>query len=114
MLDTLEQGSRTVSEIAGSVGVDQPRASRLVAEATDRGLVRRNVDPRDARRAVIELTPAGRAFLQSAHSTRRTAVETALAGFSSAEAEQFAGLLDRFVAAWPRDQHPDQNVSSAG
>jgi DNA-binding MarR family transcriptional regulator len=102
MLDSLEAGSRTVSEIAGSVGVDQPRASRLVAEAADRGLVRRSVDPRDARRAVVELTPAGLSFLKSAHRSRRSAVETALQGFSDPERAQFAALLDRFVAAWPR------------
>ncbi|MEO8261484.1 MAG: MarR family winged helix-turn-helix transcriptional regulator [Pseudolysinimonas sp.] len=110
MLDALEDGARTVSDIAGSVGVDQPRASRLVAEAADRGLVRRNVDPADARRAVVELTPAGRTFLRSAHQTRRSAVETALGGFSAEESAQLALLLERFVAAWPRDQ----NDSSAG
>jgi DNA-binding MarR family transcriptional regulator len=67
------------------------------------------VDPRDARRAVVELTSAGREFLHSAHATRRDAVETALAGFSETERQEFAALLDRFVAAWPR-----QNASSDG
>ena len=110
MLDALEAGPRTVSEVAGATGVDQPRASRLVADAAERGLVRRGVDPRDARRAVVELTPGGREFLTAAHASRRSAVETALAGFSATERVQFAGLLDRFVAAWPRDQ----NESSAG
>jgi DNA-binding MarR family transcriptional regulator len=109
MLDALEAGPRTVSEVAAATGVDQPRASRLVADAADRGLVRRGVDPRDARRAVVELTSAGREFLHSAHATRRDAVETALAGFSETERQEFAALLDRFVAAWPR-----QNASSDG
>lgn len=109
MLDALESGPQTVSEVAGSTGVDQPRASRLVADAAEQGLVRRGVDPRDARRAVVELTPAGRTYLRSAHETRRTAVETALAGFTDSERAEFAGLLERFVAAWPR-----QNESSAG
>lgn len=109
MLDALEAGPRTVSEVAAATGVDQPRASRLVADAAERGLVRRSTDPQDARRAVVELTPAGRAFLHSAHASRRDAVETALAGFSSAEREEFALLLDRFVAGWPR-----QNDSSDG
>ena len=105
MLDALESGARTVSELADATGVDQPRASRLVADASERGLLRRGVDPSDARRAVIELTDAGRAHLTDAHQSRRAAVESALAGFSAAETEQFAALLDRFVDAWPRDDN---------
>jgi DNA-binding MarR family transcriptional regulator len=103
MLDALESGARTVSELADATGVDQPRASRLVADAAERGLLRRGVDPNDARRAVIELTDAGRAHLTDAHQTRRAAVESALSGFSADETVQFAALLDRFVGAWPRD-----------
>lgn len=103
LLDALEPGPRTVTDLAEATGVDQPRASRLVAEAADRGLVRRGVDPGDARRAIVELTAAGRAFLSAAHGSRRQAVQTALAGFSPAEAARFAALLERFVAAWPRE-----------
>ena len=103
LLDALESGARTVSELADATGVDQPRASRLVADAAERGLLRRGVDPRDARRAVIELTDAGRAHLVDAHQTRRSAVESALGGFSAEETARFAELLDRFVEAWPRE-----------
>ena len=111
MLDALESGARTVSELADATGVDQPRASRLVADAAERGLLRRGVDPTDARRAVIELTDAGRAHLTDAHQTRRAAVESALSGFSADETAQFAALLDRFVDAWPRDDdEADQRV----
>lgn len=102
MLDALEQGPRTISDLAQSVGVDQPRASRLVAEAVDHGFVRRGVDPSDARRALIELTEAGRARLASAHSSRRDAVATALDGFTADETAEFARLLSRFVEGWPR------------
>jgi DNA-binding MarR family transcriptional regulator len=102
MLDALEPGPSTISELAAAVGVDQPRASRLVAEAVDRGLVRRGIDPADARRAIVELTTSGRQFLQSAHETRRGAVEQATARFTADETAQFATLLARFVDAWPR------------
>ncbi len=108
LLDALEAGARTVSELADATGVDQPRASRLVADAAERGLLRRGVDPQDARRAVIELTPAGRDHLADAHQTRREAVESALAAFSIEETAQFADLLDRFVAAWPREGSDEQ------
>jgi DNA-binding MarR family transcriptional regulator len=91
-----------ISEIAEAISVDQPRASRLVNEAAERGIVTRRADERDARRSVVELTDAGRAMLESARSTRRSAVTEALAGFTPDEMANFAQLLSRFVAAWPR------------
>jgi len=90
-----------ISEVADAVGVDQPRASRLVNEAAERGMVTRAVDERDARRSVITLTPAGRALLESAQANRRNAVTQALAGFTAAETATLAGLLTRFVAGLP-------------
>ncbi|MBX9719602.1 MAG: MarR family transcriptional regulator, partial [Microbacteriaceae bacterium] len=61
-LDRLGDGA-SVSELAAAIGVDQPRASRVVAECVDRGLVTRSSDAADARRSVIALTDAGRAVL---------------------------------------------------
>jgi DNA-binding MarR family transcriptional regulator len=91
-----------ISEIAEAISVDQPRASRLVNESAERGLVTRRADDRDARRSVVELTAAGRALLESARATRRTAVTDAIAGFTPDETATFAALLTRFVSAWPR------------
>ena len=91
-----------ISEIAEAIGVDQPRASRLVNEAVERGLATRRADERDARRSVVELSAAGRSMLQSAHANRRTAVTDALAGFSADEVATFSALLARFVANLPR------------
>jgi DNA-binding MarR family transcriptional regulator len=87
-----------ISEIAEAIGVDQPRASRLVNEAVERGLATRRADERDARRSVVELSAAGRSMLESAHANRRTAVTDALAGFSAEEVATFSALLARFVA----------------
>lgn len=107
MLEALEaadaQGSSlSVSGVAAAIGVDQPRASRLVQEGVERGLVRRIPDPSDARRALIQLTASGREQLTELRSHRRSAVETALSGFTPEEARTFAELFDRFVRAWPR------------
>ncbi len=90
-----------ISEIAEAVGVDQPRASRLVNDAAMRGLVTRGVDERDARRSVVAITEAGRALLQTTRASRHSAVTDALAGFTPEEATQFAALLTRFAAAFP-------------
>ncbi|RXZ88365.1 MarR family transcriptional regulator [Agromyces atrinae] len=88
----------SISELAALIGVDQPRASRLVQGAQREGLVRRTVDPRDARRSVIQLTAAGERALDESRESRRGAVRNGLAGFTPAEAEQFADLLARFAA----------------
>jgi DNA-binding MarR family transcriptional regulator len=105
LLDALEGAEHppSVSELAEAIGVDQPRASRLVQAAVDAGHARREVDPSDARRSAIVLTASGRALLAAAHQNRRTAVETALSGFTPEETAEFARLFSRFMAAWPRD-----------
>jgi DNA-binding MarR family transcriptional regulator len=108
MLDALEAAEQagtnlSISAVADAVGVDQPRASRLVQEGVDRGLVRRIQDPADARRSLIQLTAAGRTQITEVRSRRRSAVEEAIASFTPEEARTFAALFDRFVRAWPRD-----------
>ncbi|MGN7800461.1 MarR family winged helix-turn-helix transcriptional regulator [Leifsonia sp. 22587] len=116
MLEALEAAdaegrSLSVSGIAAAIGVDQPRASRLVQEGVERGLVRRIPDPSDARRALIQLTTSGRALLEELRTHRRSSVETALAAFTPEEARTFAELFDRFVRAWPRPTPPEEPSS---
>jgi len=104
MLDALVgTGGRSVSDIANAIGVDQPRASRLVNDAVEHSFARRMPDPLDGRRSVIELTEAGRRILESAHENRRAAVTQAISTFTPHEVETFADLLSRFVTDWPRD-----------
>ena len=101
LLERLLHGSASISELADAIGVDQPRASRLVSDAAARGLVERAPDPADARRIVVQLSAAGRDFLASMKDSRRSAVMSALDGFTDEETATFAALLGRFVAAWP-------------
>lgn len=92
----------TVSEAAEAVGVDQPRASRLVQQGVELGLVRREPDPEDARRIRIALTDAGTALVRGFRGERRDAVRSALEGFTDAERAELARLLDKLADAWPR------------
>ncbi len=96
-LDRLGDGA-SVNELAAAIGVDQPRASRVVADCVERGLVTRSTDPTDARRSVIALTDDGRAVLDERRRDRRAAVEQALQGFTDDERAHLAELLARFVA----------------
>jgi DNA-binding MarR family transcriptional regulator len=104
MLEALAAASHplTVSEAAEAIGVDQPRASRLVQQGVDHGLVRREADPADARRTRIALTDAGEALLRGFRGERRDAVGQALADFSEADRRELARLLTMLAEAWPR------------
>jgi DNA-binding MarR family transcriptional regulator len=103
VLDAIESGGPlTVNGVADALGVDQPRASRLVARAVEAGLVRRGADPDDGRRSVLALTPRGTRVLADGHRVRRAAVEAALAGWSGEDRETFARLLRAYVSGWER------------
>ena len=104
VLDAIEgaTGAITVNRVADALGVDQPRASRLVAGVVEAGLVRRGSDPGDGRRSVLSLTARGARVLAQGHRTRRAAVEAALAGWSGEDREAFARLLTGYVAGWER------------
>ncbi|HET8927673.1 MAG TPA: MarR family winged helix-turn-helix transcriptional regulator [Microbacterium sp.] len=95
-------GPLSVSEIADAIGVDQPRASRLVQQAVDMRLVRREADPDDARRTRIVLTDEGAKIVRSFRGDRREAVAEALAGFTDQERIDLARLLAKLADAWPR------------
>jgi len=105
MLDALVAASAplSVSDIAEAVGVDQPRASRLVQQATQMGLVAREPDPDDARRTRVKLTPEGETLISGFRGRRRDAVRSALETFTDAERADLARLLAKFADAWPRD-----------
>lgn len=105
MLEALEAASRplSVGEIGEAIGVDQPRASRLVQQAAELELVQREADPDDARRTRIALTDAGRRFAQGVRTERRAALGGALTVFSDTERAELARLLGKLADAWPRD-----------
>jgi DNA-binding MarR family transcriptional regulator len=100
VLDAVEAAERPlgITDIADALGVDQPRASRLVAAAVAAGLVRRAADQADGRRSRIALTAAGRERLSLVHAQRRARFAAAMAGWTEAERAGFAELLTRFVA----------------
>lgn len=93
----------SVSEIGQRVGVDQPRASRLVQQIVEHGLAERQADPDDARRTRIALTNRGRRMATGMRGERRDHIAAALADFSDDERSEFVRLLIKFADAWPQD-----------
>ncbi|MFD9963525.1 MarR family winged helix-turn-helix transcriptional regulator [Amycolatopsis sp. NPDC058986] len=102
LLDVVEEFSErgesgTVTALGAALGVDQPRASRLVARAVERGLLRREADQRDGRRTVLVLTDAGRAELDELHEFRRGVFAEVMAEWSEEDRIAFGRLLTAFV-----------------
>src|SRR5262249_55290862 len=90
-------GRATVPSVAAAWNLDQPRASKLVAAAVTAGLVRREADQADGRRALLVRTPAGRHLSAQAHAFRRQVFGEAMADWPAADRTEFARLLTRFV-----------------
>ena len=103
LLDALAAASHplSVGEIADAVGVDQPRASRLVQQAVAMDLVRREADPDDARRTRVALTDAGTRLVRGFRGERREAIDSALAAFTDEERAELARLLTKLADSWP-------------
>ncbi|WP_330249198.1 MarR family winged helix-turn-helix transcriptional regulator [Nocardia sp. NBC_00565] len=94
-----DSGAATVGTLAPTLGVDQPRASRLVAQAVSSGHLERVADQHDGRRTVLRLTPAGQDVVAAARDGRRTAMAAAMSDWTDRERKEFARLLARFVDA---------------
>lgn len=102
MLDALATASEplSVSELGDAIGVDQPRASRLVQQGVQRGLVQREADPDDARRTRIALTEEGRRIARGMRGERREVLSKALESFTDDETRELARLLGKLADNW--------------
>ncbi|WP_205740433.1 MarR family winged helix-turn-helix transcriptional regulator [Haloactinopolyspora alba] len=115
VLAAVDDGASTehpigVTEVATLVRVDQPRASRLVAQAVTGGLLRREADPRDGRRSVLVLTAHGGDVLADARRRRRATIEAAMTGWSPAQRRDFGRLLTAFAARWDSQHDGDATL----
>jgi DNA-binding MarR family transcriptional regulator len=71
----LAQQRMTVGQVCGAAGVPGTTALRWLNALEDRQLLGRHVDPLDARRNFVELTPAGKAAMDNFfHSMEDTAL----------------------------------------
>jgi len=102
MLDALAAASEplSVSAIGEAIGVDQPRASRLVQQGVQRGLLQREADPDDARRTRIALTAEGSRIAHGMRGERRQALSKALESFTDDEVRELARLLEKLADNW--------------
>ena len=87
----------TVADVAHQLGIDRSGASRFVGDAVDHGYLRRDSAARDARRAVLSVTPAGRDLLDGAHAWQERTFDELTAGWPATDAATFARYLQRLA-----------------
>jgi len=89
----------TVAAVGARLDVATSTASRLVDRAATRSMVTRGRSVIDTRRVSLTLTPRGQALLREAGEFRRSYLGQLLDGWTVAEIDSFATLLDRFASA---------------
>ena len=87
----------TASEIVALSGLPKNSISRGLALAEAKGLLRREPDPNDRRRAFLHVLPEGRALCGSLTSRFRDREAQLLAPLAPGERTQFSGLLKKLV-----------------
>jgi DNA-binding MarR family transcriptional regulator len=91
------EGSMRVTDLAGCANLDISTVSRHVAQLQRTGLIARTPDPDDRRAQRVELTQLGEDQLRRAYEGRRTLLQQGMADWATADIEQLADLLARFV-----------------
>lgn len=91
----------SVSELAEHIGVDQPRASRLVQQAVALGHAEREADPADARRTRVRLTESGEQLVHGVRNQQRDEASTALEALDANERSELLRLIGKLANAWP-------------
>lgn len=93
MIEDAEEGELSIGQVAESVALSLPAASRSVDGLLARGFVERREDPQDRRARRVRILPAGSAITRALHEARLTACEAFVAGLAPDDAERLAGAL---------------------
>lgn len=88
-----------VKQIADFLGITKSAASQLLEPLSQKGLVRRQVDPQDRRIAHFYLTEAGVKHLKKIHKLKYAGLRSRLEKLSGAELRQLADLSRKLIAA---------------
>jgi DNA-binding MarR family transcriptional regulator len=90
---------RSVDVLAATMRVSHSRAVRVVDSLEAAGLVRREPDPSDGRRALVRLEPAGRELAQRALEARAGALAAIVARLDAGDARELDRLIGTLLDA---------------
>jgi DNA-binding MarR family transcriptional regulator len=89
--------------LAEAVYSDPSTISRQVAALVRDGLIERRADPDDGRASLLAVTDKGRQLVETRHRQKSCSIARMIAHWPADDREQFAELLERFVADHERN-----------
>ena len=92
-----QQGKCSFGELLVDLPLDQPTASRVLAELRSRDLVEISMDSEDRRRRQLGLTPHGVRMAKRCGSIAKQIRKALSAGFSGRELDDLATFLERIL-----------------
>ncbi|MBV2363843.1 MarR family winged helix-turn-helix transcriptional regulator [Streptomonospora nanhaiensis] len=93
----------TVNDVADELGIDQSGASRLVAQATAHGYLRKTTSPDDGRRRVLVVTDSGHRLLRAAHAWQESVFADLTADWPEDDVRELHRMMRRLIAHRPSD-----------
>jgi DNA-binding MarR family transcriptional regulator len=94
VLDELwQRDGQPVGVLAGRIGIEVPTLVRTLTRMEAAGLLRREADPQDGRRAIVRLTERGRQLEEVVPEILADVTEQATRGMSDGEREQLLRML---------------------
>lgn len=94
-----EHGRASPGELSEMVGTSRANMTRLLEELLQDGYIARSVDPRDARRHVISITPAGRAKALETAPQLHEPIERAFSDLDAQEFEMLERVLRKLIVS---------------
>ncbi|MEM9350954.1 MAG: MarR family transcriptional regulator [Pseudomonadota bacterium] len=85
----------SIQALANAMGRDNSQLTRLIRDLEGKGLLTRNRSPKDGRETILNLTPEGEAFLQSAKDMLTEVVDEVLGDLGAQDRQVLLSLLSR-------------------
>lgn len=96
-----------VGTIAQAMRIDPSRASRLVSQMVEAGLLGRVASPDDGRISLVVRTELGQRLHQEMRDVKRRMIRAAVSDWTPDEIETFATQFERFIGQWEHQIETD-------
>ncbi|MCW5713567.1 MAG: winged helix-turn-helix transcriptional regulator [Bauldia sp.] len=102
---------RSMSELAGTLGVQPPTITKMVGRLAANGYVQRRSSETDGRQAIVFLTPRGKKILAEIDGAVASVEATALDGIDGKDGRKLLRMLRRVAKnlGHPDDAEPDED-----